>query len=440
MRAAVLLGVNISESGLIVTQAAVSQCLRLHWAAVGLRSFSGTHTCAGKNSTTRREAEKVVEIPGLQPITYVDKMHFVPWLAKPTFPEWKRAWHDPHHYKGPRYEEMELYKEKPCYIFNQKTKILEGVRQALWLTKSKLIKGLPEHIVALAEDPANQIENQDERVQQAIQHARFWDTRDIRPKRERFCPVLMRDLIQLCGTLHARHPSLSQRGLAENGRVAVSWSRDAENFQVRGLCGTLLSSTSRLPVVAKKVEVLDTHKHTLESFYPISPAIDLQCTHVYKIEADSGFRDGYPFPHAHTLYIADSGVLHGKFKSEQLRAKMIMFTFANALVRAKLTYGDQPQVLEEPIVMQAVATNGRIFQFIVLQLNTTDLASDDGVKNIIWMDQDQLLYEYAKCLPLIKKKVVTVPAGLSGYKPDTFKKFLALFLHGGVGVPLEPQG
>ncbi|KAG2461612.1 RM37 protein, partial [Polypterus senegalus] len=347
-------------------------------------------------------------------------MHFVPWLAKPTFPEWKRAWHDPHHYKGPRYEEMELYKEKPCYIFNQKTKILEGVRQALWLTKSKLIKGLPEHIVALAEDPANQIENQDERVQQAIQHARFWDTRDIRPKRERFC--VRRDM---------SHLPLSRQLASENSDEISACCASASKVIL-----PMQNDKSPWSECAKFIILLSSSKYNTVSqyqpFWGLTPAqsgLGLL-----------GFRDGYPFPHAHTLYIADSGVLHGKFKSEQLRAKMIMFTFANALVRAKLTYGDQPQVLEEPIVMQAVATNGRIFQFIVLQLNTTDLASDDGVKNIIWMDQDQLLYEYAKCLPLIKKKVVTVPAGLSGYKPDTFKKFLALFLHGGVGVPLEPQG
>ncbi|KAK1164107.1 39S ribosomal protein L37, mitochondrial [Acipenser oxyrinchus oxyrinchus] len=397
----------------------------------GRRFFSVTCSLFGRGPPSRKE-KKTVEIPGLDRVTYADRMHFVPGLAKPIFPDWQRDWHDPHHYRGPNNEEMKLYKENPCYVFNQRTKILEGVRQALWLTKSKLIQGLPEHILALAEDPANQIEDQDERVQQAIRHSRFWDTTAIRPKRDRFCPVLFRDLLHLCGTLQVKHTSLSKRILAENYRVAALWNRESDVFQVRGLNGMLLNSMTPLPAVAQSGEVLATENHTLETFYPISPTIDLQCTYVYDQKNDTGFREGYPYPHTHTLFFTETEDSAAKFKPEQLRAKMIMFAFGNALARAKSLYGEHPQVLEHPVVVQSVATDGRLFQFIVLQLNTTDLGPDTGVKNLVWMDQDQLLYDYAKCRPLIKKKVVTVPAGLSGYQPETFKKFLALHLHGAV--------
>ncbi|MGH0174583.1 UNVERIFIED_CONTAM: hypothetical protein FKN15_009141 [Acipenser sinensis] len=460
----------------------------------GPRFFSVTCSLFGRGPPSRKE-KKTVDIPGLERVTYADRMHFVPGLAKPIFPEWKRDWHDPHHYRGPNNEEMELHKENPCYVFNQRTKILEGVRQALWLTKSKLIQGLPEHILSLAEDPANQIEDQDERVQQAIRHSRFWDTTALRPKRDRFCPVLLRDLLHLCGTLQVKHTSLSKRILAENYRVAALWNRESDVFQVRGLNGMLLNSMTPLPAVAQSGEVLATENHTLETFYPISPTIDLQCTYVYDQKNDTGFRDGYPYPHTHTLFFTETEDSAAKFKPEQLRAKMIMFAFGNALARAKSLYGctyvydqkndtgfrdgypyphthtlfftetedsaakfkpeqlrakmimfafgnalarakslhgvrgdsvilmvsgqcnitehylsqqEHPQVLEHPVVVQSIATDGRLFQFIVLQLNTTDLGPDTGVKNLVWMDQDQLLYDYAKCRPLIKKKVVTV--------------------------------
>ncbi|XP_041133698.1 39S ribosomal protein L37, mitochondrial-like [Polyodon spathula] len=397
----------------------------------GRRFFSATCVLFGRGPPSRKE-KKTVAIPGLERVTYADRMHYVPGLAKPIFPDWQRDWHDPHHYRGPKTEEMKLHKENPCYVFNQRTKILEGVRQALWLTKSKLIQGLPEHILSLAEDSANQIEDQDERVQQAIRHARFWDTTAIRPKRDRFCPVLLRDLLHLCGTLQVKHTSLSKRILAENYRVAALWNRDTDVFQVRGLNGMLLNSMTPLPAVAPSGEVLATENHTLETFYPISPTIDLQSTYVYDQKNDTGFRDGYPYPHAHTLFFTETEDSAAKFKPEQLRAKMIMFAFGNALARAKSLYGEHPQVLKHPVVIQSIATDGRLFQFIVLQLNTTDLGPDTGVKNLIWMDQDQLLYDYAKCRPLIKKKIIKVPAGLAGYQPQTFKKFLALHLHGAV--------
>lgn len=61
-----------------------------------------------------------------------------------------------------------------------------GVRQALWLTKTKLISSLPPQLLSLAESPANQIPDQDERVQNAIKHARFWDTTEERPGKEKY--------------------------------------------------------------------------------------------------------------------------------------------------------------------------------------------------------------------------------------------------------------
>ena len=57
-----------------------------------------------------------------------------------------------------------------------------GVRQALWLTKTKLTPGLPPQLLALAESSANQIADQDERVQNAINHACFWETTEAEPK------------------------------------------------------------------------------------------------------------------------------------------------------------------------------------------------------------------------------------------------------------------
>lgn len=68
------------------------------------------------------------------------------------------------------------------------------------------------------------------------------------------------------------------------------------------------------------------------------------------------------------------------------------------------------KVLEQPVVVQSVGTDGRVFQFLVFQLNTTDLASEEGIKNLVWIDSDQLLYQHFWCRPVIRKKVVVVSA------------------------------
>lgn len=41
-----------------------------------------------------------------------------------------------------------------------------------------------------------------------------------------------------------------------------------------------------LPEVSGKQEVVDTADHVLETFYPVSPTIDLQKVHVYKEEVN----------------------------------------------------------------------------------------------------------------------------------------------------------
>lgn len=386
-------------------------------------------SCACGKTLPRKKPRDVPEIQALERITYAERKHYVPGLAKPVFPDWEKDWHDPRRYRGPAAESMELYKERPCYIYTQRTNPLEGVRQALWLTKTKVVPGFPAQLLALAENPANQLEDQDERVQNAIRHARFWDTNQLRPPKERYCPSLLHNLLHLCRGLQVSHPALGHRMLAEKYSLSASWTRGEDQFQVRGQNGFLLSSTTPLPAVAGDEEIRSTSDNLLETFYPISPTIDLQCAHVYQLRNHTGFREDYPYPHAHTLFITEAGDAP-KLEPEQLRAKLIMFAFGNALARARALYGNESRVLEKPVVVQSVGTSGRLFQFVVFQLNTTDLESDSGVKNLAWVDADQPLYDFAKVRPFIKKKVVKVPAGLAGYQPETFKKFLALYLHG----------
>lgn len=73
-----------------------------------------------------RPLDRVYEIPGLEPITYEGKMHFVPGLARPIFPPWDRGWNDPRFHRTAPMHEQPLYKDEPCYIFHQRCRLLEG--------------------------------------------------------------------------------------------------------------------------------------------------------------------------------------------------------------------------------------------------------------------------------------------------------------------------
>lgn len=71
--------------------------------------------------------KETVDIPGLKAVTYAERQHYVPGLAKPVFPPWERGYKDPRYYTSPPAHEMPLFKEKPCYVFNQRTSVLEGI-------------------------------------------------------------------------------------------------------------------------------------------------------------------------------------------------------------------------------------------------------------------------------------------------------------------------
>ena len=49
-----------------------------------------------------------------------------------------------------------------------------------------------------------------------------------------------------------------------------------------------MNSMAPIPPVASKEEILATEEHVLETFYPISPTIDLQEVNVYKELNDTG--------------------------------------------------------------------------------------------------------------------------------------------------------
>lgn len=118
---------RVSTSALKITQNCKSKDFHsvLIMIPHGRRCLS-TGSCLYGKILPRKKPRVVHEIAGLEPITYADRMHFVPGLAKPKFPPWERGWKEPNHYQSPKLEDMPLYKDKPCYIFNQRTNVLEG--------------------------------------------------------------------------------------------------------------------------------------------------------------------------------------------------------------------------------------------------------------------------------------------------------------------------
>ena len=99
-----------------------------------------------------------------------------------------------------------------------------------------------------------------------------------------------------------------------------------------------------------------------------------------------------------------------------------MFGFLTALAQARLTYGDDIRgELPEPVTVHHISMDGRQFHFSVYQLNTLDLESSEGKKNIFW-HEDVLTKLYDVC------EYVSARPTLEGYNSDVFAKFSAMYL------------
>ncbi|KHJ41990.1 hypothetical protein D918_07880 [Trichuris suis] len=90
-----------------------------------------------------------------------------------------------------------------------------------------------------------------------------------------------------------------------------------------------------------------------------------------------------------------------------------------------LTLQSSPIVLPTPITCQCVQCCENNFDFCVLQLNTTNISGNDGVKNIVWYDTGNTLYN----APPYWEDLQNVDA----LNSNVFKKFVALVLHSARG-------
>ncbi|KAM9324154.1 large ribosomal subunit protein mL37 [Gastrophryne carolinensis] len=418
-------------ASMLARQPVSSACIR----SPGLRCISASARCDGKKAVAepRQKKELPPDIPGLERITYADRGYFTPFLARPEFPPFRPEWHNRLYYRSPPAEEMKLYKERPSYVFNPKCRLLGGVKQALWLTKSSLIEGLPPSIVRIYEDPNHTFPNYKELVHNTISNACLWSTtEDEERPREEYCPKLLQGLLYLCQSQSSTLSRPFQRSFIENYRLAASWTRESILYHVRSSDALVMSSKTPLEPLASPDDIQMTEQQALPSLFPLSPAIDLQEVNVYEERNYLGFKDGYPFSNPHTFYLMDPCSTKARFQPDQLRAKMIMTAFGSAVAKAKMLFGEDVKILEKPVVVQGVATDGQLFHFMTMQLNTLDLDSNDGIKNLVWLHEDQALYDTVAAKPTIKRKVVVVPAGVSGLRPETFLKFWAMYLHGSV--------
>ncbi|KAK4474469.1 hypothetical protein MN116_001621 [Schistosoma mekongi] len=145
-------------------------------------------------------------------------------------------------------------------------------------------------------------------------------------------------------------------------------------------------------------------------FGPMSPLIDLTSTLYYREDSTNGWLGNqtrrYAFPHIFTVNFSLPSVWSDYLEPEadpvipeHRYAIALMNCFASAIAQAR-SMGIDKGILDKPICIQCVCSDGVYFDFVTFQLNTMDVPdyqSDHQVdhtmpKNFAWIDGDHRLF------------------------------------------------
>ncbi|PNF38453.1 hypothetical protein B7P43_G04033 [Cryptotermes secundus] len=346
----------------------------------------------------------------------------------------------------PRDHTHPFYHERICHMYRDHNVLLKGLDQAKILTKTVEIKtGLPVEIENLVGSQC--LPDQDALVQRCIMKAHVFDAMQVKlpkihdPQRpawnfprvygitdKRRNDLLSSKLLQLCDfACENSADAVSSRALVQDETVFVPLEKDGDLIQFELTVNFLLNSGIPLPIYANAEEVEGTKVIPLPDLYPIKHTVTLERENIYQTKNIFPVLQGSQFPYIHTAVIHYNetevkNIYETHVTEEQILGRTLLKSFAIAAAYAQQRFGVNVKDLPEPITIQCVQTDGRLFHFAVFQLNTLDLNGIDGKKNIFWMLPRIPLF--SSCMYVKGKPCV------EGYNPEVFCRFLAFCSNG----------
>lgn len=314
------------------------------------------------------------------------------------------------------------YKQEPAYEMSCDTKLFEGLDHALSITKSILVDTkLPKQIHELAQN--NLIVDQDRKVCDVFRHGLMFDihprtinqAKDARQDPtydnfklystpDRYVPLIMLNMRMLCQELIVKYPKMLDTMPAENIDMNIFFTRSCDsidfgddkynsekkwNILLSGNPGIQLLKKEKLKPFANTEEVANSKDINVGTIYPITPIVDLKETNIYKNDVAINLSQETTYKHFHTLLLNNLD----EFTTAEMYGRMAMYLFGALYARALRHHGRNVDVLDEPLAGQCIASNGQTYQFMAMQLNTMNLKTDFGVKNMVWIESPKEVSE-----------------------------------------------
>ncbi|XP_076258499.1 mitochondrial ribosomal protein L37 [Rhynchophorus ferrugineus] len=322
--------------------------------------------------------------------------------------------------------------DRKLLTYKDNNVLLEGLTQAKILTNTvQITDGLPEKI-----EPATFSSEFNRRIKKIILGSFALDAQQVKlpkvkdPERpawnfprtygitqNRSFKLLVSKLLNLIET-SSDVELVKQRFLTDNLIFSYLFEKDNDLIQFQLLGDFVLLSKEPLSPVTQQ----STKEFDLPIIDPIKPTITLNEENIYVLDNIYPIKKESPF-YPHTLFINFDpenvkNIFEEEVTEDQIHGRNLLKTFTAAASYARARYGETVTDLPSPVTIQSIQTDGKMFYFGVLQLNTLDLNSKDQ-KNIWYHVPGMPLYE--SCGYNVGKPV------LLGYNKDVIRHLLGFY-------------
>ena len=298
------------------------------------------------------------------------------------------------------------------YVYHPKLKTIEADKQTLIWTKTHQIDALPACIACKMEN--GDLESWRNLVSSSVVQPKGYENSETDRVDRKYVYGILPNLLR---SLFAIYPSsMKDKHVTWNGFLSANWTRDDRRYSIRGRPGVIIASRHALPQFFSRELVDSSVNSSLPSTWPVDATADLNVHEEVGDRTSIGTDVTTNFPHLNTVVVAYNESL----RDMHILQRGLCATFARLLSEANMrqfegeTSSNQHPISSPdakstphplPLSGQCIVTNGKKFTFLYLQLNTLDLDSDEGVKNLVHMEGPHLLY--SKVVKKGKTKLLT---------------------------------
>ncbi|KAK9877513.1 hypothetical protein WA026_018622 [Henosepilachna vigintioctopunctata] len=359
------------------------------------KQFKNNWISQGKKKILNTKAEDLLMKNGIhvykpQEIYYENKFEKVEIVGfKPKAVEFDKThpnWHD---------EVLLTYKDNDV--------LLEGLNQAQVLTNSVTIQeGIPKKysLQSISKELRKHCKNiilgahvydaeQQKLPKRKDPERPAWNfPRDYKITHGRINQLMTSKLLHLLET-NENYDIVKKRYILNDLLFSFPFERDGSliQFQLTG-DSVVVSDKPLNPIIEKSMS-----EWKVPDLHPLKCTVTLNEENIYEIENIYPIRKDVLACHPHTIFIHhDRTQVKNIFEEEvtetQIHGISLMKTFTIAASYAKQRFGENISDLPTPVTIQCVNTDGRLFHFGILQLNTLNLENCDN--HNVWFQTERL--------------------------------------------------